>query len=613
MTTTPTNADDLTSDDTSHDDAGDDNPVVHIDPYLPQPGQHVGRRLLRIDDIPDSVFKDEASVFGTAWSQHLGMEKRGESWEITDPQQLISSWSSRYAGAAGVDGATRAALSTGLNASAQQQISMTGSLLNWAVARPEPPTTTPPQTYALPSEEGNGGSGNSETLEDAIAAEEEERVKAVIEEHKVEEGTEKFYDSIVRSDTGVLDFPTNTWGGGETDTEIDVEAPPEPGFFIVQVVAVNSHLGLHGRGRLMKTTSLLPGESYRFSQRMWRASEEKAALASSIIDSYDEHASARFSETVQSETTDKATRDKSENWYAEAEAGASFGIGSASVSGGGGGEYSSGTEEFSRSMDEAVQEHTSEASAHRETTVTSSTETTTSTEDEQVVEREVRNINVGRTLNFFFYATTQEWIVSTALKDVRIAFSNGNAESWREVPLAELRSLVSEFVRPRHVNRVCREIISTVAVTRDHTGLPVTVIDEVVTDECGIRYQVDSDPRPDDDCLFAAPDRQRYYRFKRGPLAQDGEDTQVDGLVLNRRSLMLGSDSLIVEPLLGSNGALDPYSEDLQEETVRAQRLANDRTALALELVAGGTPEQVATYRDVFGVCCSAEVEESDS
>jgi hypothetical protein len=106
------------------------------------------------------------------------------------------------------------------------------------------------------------------------------------------------------------------------------------------------------------------------------------------------------------ETTDTATREKSENWHVETGAKASIGDASANVSGGGGGEYSSSTEEFARALDEAVREHAAEASSHRENTVTSSSESLGSTEEEEVVERTIQHINVGQVLNFTFRAIT---------------------------------------------------------------------------------------------------------------------------------------------------------------------------------------------------------------
>src|SRR4030095_14506684 len=133
---------------------------------------------------------------------------------------------------------------------------------------------------------------------------------------------------------------------------------------------------------------------------------------------------------------------KEENWSAEAEAQGNWGVASASVSGTASGEYSSGSEEFAKTTSETVAETAYSASSSRQNTVTSSSEYSETTESELVTERTIKNINVKRVLNFVFRELNQEYIVKTHLKDVRIAFANGNSGSWREVPLSGLRTLL---------------------------------------------------------------------------------------------------------------------------------------------------------------------------
>ena len=49
-------------------------PGVLIDPYLPQPGQHVGRRIIKIEDTPDELWLDAAKSMGVPWADRLGLE-----------------------------------------------------------------------------------------------------------------------------------------------------------------------------------------------------------------------------------------------------------------------------------------------------------------------------------------------------------------------------------------------------------------------------------------------------------------------------------------------------------------------------------------------------------
>jgi hypothetical protein len=375
------------------------------------------------------------------------------------------------------------------------------------------------------------------------------------------------------------------------------------------VIGISSFLGDYGLGRTIKTMSLMPGEAMTMSMRTWRASAETIAQGSSIIDSFDENSSERFAETVMSETTDTATRETSENWHAEAEATASIGLASASVSGGGGGEYSSSTEEFAKAVDEAVREHAAEASSHRESTVTSNSERTVSTEEEEVIERAIKNINVERTLNFPIRELNQAFITKTHLKEVRIAFSNGNAGTWREEPISGMRKLVAEVVKPEFVDLLCQDILKTIAVVQDLNSGPVNVLEQVLLNKFATDFSF-RDAKPDDDCNYPPPsaDGRLYYRFKHGPLGQAADEQHpVEGVLLKQRQIIMKTDSVVAEALLGSNPALDKYSTDLQVETIREKTLAPDREALAQEIVRTGNVDGAELFAKVFGIGLAAE------
>jgi hypothetical protein len=67
---------------------------------------------------------------------------------------------------------------------------------------------------------------------------------------------------------------------------------------------------------------------------------------------------------------------------------------------------------------------------------------------ETSIERQLQNINVGRTLNFVFRQMNQEFYTVLSLTDVRVAFFNGFTESRREVPLPKLDDLLADVVVP---------------------------------------------------------------------------------------------------------------------------------------------------------------------
>jgi hypothetical protein len=77
---------------------GTAGPGAVIDQYLPQPGQHVGRRIIRIADTPENYWLGAATAAGIPWPIKLGLEKDNEGlWDVRSPESFISTWFSRRA------------------------------------------------------------------------------------------------------------------------------------------------------------------------------------------------------------------------------------------------------------------------------------------------------------------------------------------------------------------------------------------------------------------------------------------------------------------------------------------------------------------------------------
>jgi hypothetical protein len=137
-------------------------------------------------------------------------------------------------------------------------------------------------------------------------------------------------------------------------------------------------------------------------------------------------------------------------------------------------------------------------------------------------------------------------------------------------------------------------------------------------DRCGTKIESIQDARPNERCEWPLPplDMRFFYRFKRGDknrhfaIGQEDEEHPVEGVLLRQREVTLRTDSIVVEALLGVNDALDQYSQDLQIETIRGQRLANDREALAQQLVNIGDEAKSLIFRNLFFENLAPEEEE---
>jgi len=420
---------------------------------------------------------------------------------------------------------------------------------------------------------------------------------------------------LANLDRGIVMMPVRSWSG-----ELRLNSWPGPGpeyatdagdwgtavtarprFFLVERYGISSFLGDYGMGRTVKTFTLLPGETTTISLKTWQSTKQSMEESSSIVDSHEQSARDRFADTVQDETTDKATREETEEWHVEAELEASWGFGSAEVSGGGSGEYQSGREQFARQATEAIREHSADASSKRELSVSSSSERTEETGAETRVERTISNVNMRRVVNFVFRELNQTYITKLHLKDIRVAFTNGRYNSWREVPLSGLRQLLREVLQPREVDRIAQRILKVAGIVFDHSDMAIFTLDKVNIASNGSSVTVERAALgPDGE--FPPPTDLSYYRFRRGPLNQSGSNP-VDGVLLSTSEITMRTDSVIVEALLGQADALDSYAMESQEAAAGARTLANRREELLHEALRAVTnpSERLALAAQLFG------------
>jgi hypothetical protein len=402
-------------------------------------------------------------------------------------------------------------------------------------------------------------------------------------------------------ETGKLLMPTRKWGGSTTETVVDPKLSLKPAIFIVEIYGISSFLGDYGLGRTVKTFTLLPGEATTISMKTWRSRQETVKEASSIIDSHHSEASSRFADTVLQETTDKSTRASNESWHVEAEVSSSWGFGSAKVSGGAAGEYQSAREEFSKSSSNAVTEHANQASSKRETTVTSSSERTEQSGDETLIEREIKNANMRRVLNFVFRELNQSYTTKFHLKDIRIGFTNGMPNSWREVPLSGLSGLLSEVLLPANTEEVAQQILTLIGVVMDHKNEPVRVLETITMAADGQSWNGPEAPKLVNGS-YPSPTQLRYYRFKRGPLQQDESSSKVDGVLMKAVTVTMRTDSVLVEALLGETDALDSYAMEVQQAAANSRTLENEKVSVALDSLRSiqDPKERAAAYAAMF-------------
>ncbi|WP_188150834.1 hypothetical protein [Teredinibacter waterburyi] len=374
---------------------------------------------------------------------------------------------------------------------------------------------------------------------------------------------------------GKVTSPVPGPGGEETVAEVPVDQEPAPALFLVEKVAISSFLGDYGMGKTVKTFTLLPGESTTIRIKTWQSTKQSKKDSSSIIDSHQDEAKQRFENTVQSETTDKTTKSKEEKWSVEAEADATWGWGSASIKASASGEYQSGREQFSKQVSSAVGEHSKSASSKRELSITSESEVSVEEGSEEVIERTISNVNVRRVLNFVFRELNQEYTTHVHLTDIHVAYSNGMDGSWRQVPISGLLGLLREVLSEDKIPKIAQQILKVASVVFSHDDIPVQSLELIKYSPQDDSFSVSPVPK-DQNGMPAPPTETAFYRFKQGALGQN----EVDGVLLSTQQIVMRTDSVIVEALLGEADALDEYAMEIQAAASTKQTLENKREEL---------------------------------
>jgi hypothetical protein len=392
-------------------------------------------------------------------------------------------------------------------------------------------------------------------------------------------------------------------------------APSIPRLALVETWELHSFLGDYGLGRTLQTYSLLPGERTTITVETWRAESSTRDDSSSIFDSSDTAAQTRFTSALTRESG-AAFQDQG-GWAASVStsvsAGANFfGIvhGSASVGASFAASHQESSQRWSSSVSQASSEHASQVNNSRRQSVQSSSSSTSSSGTTMTTTRELANTNLRRVLNFVFRELNQTYETYVVLRDIKLAFYNGNPGSAEIVPLSEIGPFIRRHIDKAHWDEVARLVLGLCAQRSDAAGNVVAPL--------GV-----GTPSPANPGIFDWPSAQLnnkgeldfvgdplapsvHWRFQSGPLSKDSR--QVNGVIMDKSTVVLRTDNVVVEALLGQADALDPYASALQaldlqnrESEIEARDVETKRTNEALTLLAAqDADEQIDAWVKLF-------------
>jgi len=406
----------------------------------------------------------------------------------------------------------------------------------------------------------------------------------------------------------------------KTTLTVTLQKPPPPirRLLLVEEYRLSSYLGNYGAGRTLRTFSLLPGEKTNISVKTYTKRTEDAKAAQSILDSFTQDSSDNFEKSVTAEQSNKDGHTESQNYNVEAQVGAAWGWGSASVKGGVSGGTNASREELAKNTSNATQKHVASASAKRNIQVDTDNEVKTETGEETSITRTIENINVGRTLNFVFRQLNQEFFSILHLVNVKVAYykevPDGTGDSkkfYREVSLSQLDPFIDGIIadglnsdgvnRREDVKATIRHLLENIFDYRD--------TQYVLYEE---RDFVDPNGKtvPGSGYLRVRKDIESKFQDQ-----TTGSSFTVPGVIMAVTKNILRTEGVIVEALLGEGDALDPYSHGLQDEKVKTQRLSNsltdaevDKVRTALQLIKDRDTAGADLFRELFPCCPPAVV-----
>lgn len=184
-----------------------------------------------------------------------------------------------------------------------------------------------------------------------------------------------------------------------------------------------------------------------------------------------------------------------------------------------------------------------------------------------------------RVLNFVFRELNQQYVTKVHLKDIRIAYTNGKPNSYKEVSISGLRQFIDTLIVPEKADKVMQQILKLVSVIFDVGDEPVKTLESFQMAADGHSWTRNESPALVSN-EYPAPTENLIYRFKRGPLGQEGKKNRVDGVLMKENGIVMRTDSVIVEALLGEADSLDSYAMEVQLAAAKDKTLANEREAL---------------------------------
>lgn len=331
--------------------------------------------------------------------------------------------------------------------------------------------------------------------------------------------------------------------------------------FLEEHYTLSNFVGDYGTGRIANTFSLLPGETAELRVSTYRDESLATRSAASILDSSSQESFDSFVESLSDETiVDSIDRTSSSTIKVHATGGAvpGFAAGSARADAN---SSSNQRRDFHRAMSSSVRRTASQASSSRDVHIDTSVETTVEQGREDVSVRTVSNINTGHTLNFISYQMNQQYHSILHLTGVDVGFDDGRGNVY-VFPLHQLDRLLDTFVIDGKRDDVRKRVVAEISTITDYKD--ATHDDFIRELQTSFSASSGGGESGGNTVYRVNFDYESEYDVATGSVP-----VRVPGIIVDVQSVIMRTDGVYVEALVGQNSAWDHYTEQLKATELR--------------------------------------------
>ena len=364
-----------------------------------------------------------------------------------------------------------------------------------------------------------------------------------------------------------------------------------PTISLMYTLKTTSFFGEVGEGQVVRTFSLMPGESTYASISTYKNTSMNADQSSSVLDSVSQEAQDSFQAELEGELGLKASTQLAFALHGAAEGREGIIVESMKVSGTADASGSASLTGTLSILGKALAKHSEQRSASRNVEVDTSYTVTSESGKETSITREFKNINNSTTLDILFRQMNQEYVVAHYCSDIHITYYDPRPGSYRKVRLYQLDDLLDQVLIDNADTKLSYKQIIINEVYKINqfaiTGINGNFI-EARDKMTGV--VIDWSSIITDNVIQATPDQQYFVNTSASTTISTTEDStaQVQGLLMRRDSLVMRTDNVVADVVLGAGVGLDTYAQGLQQAAVKRENVENKRIEVENGRVAAG-------------------------